>query len=100
MRTHLLGPDNAWKSLRSTVLKVPHHGSYDASSVAFLEAVDPFVAVIQCGTYQMGNRWGHPHIDALTLLSARAHILRNDEMGTIVMTSDGYTIRIKPFDYH
>jgi competence protein ComEC len=100
MQAHLLGPDNAWKTLRSTVLKVPHHGSYNGSSVSFLQAVDPFVAIIQCGTYQMGNKWGHPHIDALALLSARAHILRNDEMGTIVVTSDGYSIRIKPFDYH
>ena len=100
MRAHLFGPDNAWKTLKSTVLKVPHHGSYNGSSVAFLEAVDPFVAVIQCGTYQMGNKWGHPHIDALAILSARAHVLRSDEMGTIVVTSDGCTIRIKPFDYH
>lgn len=39
------------------LLLVPHHGSKTSSSVAFLQAVQPTVAVVQSG-YR--NRFGHP----------------------------------------
>ena len=44
-------------ALRSQVLLVPHHGSKTSSTAAFLDAVQPDVAVIQSG-YR--NRFGHP----------------------------------------
>jgi competence protein ComEC len=43
--------------LKSTVLLVPHHGSKTSSSAAFLDAVQPQLAVVQAG-YR--NRFGHP----------------------------------------
>jgi competence protein ComEC len=43
--------------LRADVLIVPHHGSKTSSTDAFIEAVQPRVAVIQAG-YR--NRYGHP----------------------------------------
>lgn len=43
--------------LRSTVLLVPHHGSKTSSSTAFLDAVQPSLALVQAG-YR--NRFGHP----------------------------------------
>jgi competence protein ComEC len=43
--------------LRSDVLLVPHHGSKTSSSAAFLDAVQPKLAVVQAG-YR--NRFGHP----------------------------------------
>ena len=43
--------------LRSDVLIVPHHGSKTSSTAAFLDAVQPRVAVFQAG-YR--NRFGHP----------------------------------------
>ncbi len=43
--------------LRSDVLLVPHHGSKTSSSAAFLEAVQPRIAIVQAG-YR--NRFGHP----------------------------------------
>jgi competence protein ComEC len=45
------------KTLNSTVLLVPHHGSKTSSSAAFLDAVQPQLAVVQSG-YR--NRFGHP----------------------------------------
>ena len=43
--------------LRADVLLVPHHGSKTSSSAAFLEAVQPRIAIVQAG-YR--NRFGHP----------------------------------------
>jgi competence protein ComEC len=48
--------------LRSDVLVVPHHGSKTSSSAAFLDAVQPRVAMVQAG-YR--NRFGHPAPDVL-----------------------------------
>lgn len=45
------------KTLNSDVLLVPHHGSKTSSSAAFLDAVQPQLAVVQAG-YR--NRFGHP----------------------------------------
>jgi competence protein ComEC len=43
--------------LKSDVLLVPHHGSKTSSSAAFLDAVQPQIALVQAG-YR--NRFGHP----------------------------------------
>jgi competence protein ComEC len=43
--------------LKSDVLLVPHHGSKTSSSAAFLDAVQPQLAIVQAG-YR--NRFGHP----------------------------------------
>jgi competence protein ComEC len=47
----------AGSSLRADVLLVPHHGSKTSSSTAFLQAVQPRIAIVQAG-YR--NRFGHP----------------------------------------
>ena len=43
--------------LRADILLVPHHGSKTSSSAAFLQAVQPRIAIVQAG-YR--NRFGHP----------------------------------------
>ena len=43
--------------LKSDLLLVPHHGSKTSSSAAFLDAVQPQLALVQAG-YR--NRFGHP----------------------------------------
>ena len=50
------------EALRSDVLIVPHHGSRTSSTPAFLDAVQPRMAVFQAG-YR--NRFGHPAPDVV-----------------------------------
>ncbi len=73
--------------LRADVLKVGHHGSHTSTSEAFLDEVNPMYAVIMC---RKDNDYGHPHRETLEALNHRGvQILRTDELGTIVLTSDG-----------
>jgi len=79
--------------LVSTVLNVGHHGSKTSSHQAFLEAVQPKVAVISCG---LDNSYGHPHREVLERLDAlNVRVLRTDLDGAVVLTSDGKNIEIK-----
>lgn len=67
--------------LRSDILKVGHHGSSDATSMEFLEAVRPTEAIISVGA---GNKYGFPHAEALERLDASgARIKRTDQEGMI-----------------
>jgi competence protein ComEC len=50
------------QALQADWLLVPHHGSATSSTQAFLEAVNPSVAIVQAG-YR--NRFGHPRPDVL-----------------------------------
>ena len=77
-------------TLKSTVLKVGHHGSYTSSSYQFLRAVQAEYAVISCG---QGNDYGHPHDQVLSRLkNADLTLFRTDLQGDIMCTSDGKTV--------
>jgi len=52
-------------NLRSTVLKVAHHGSMTSTLPQFLAAVDPEVAVISAGRE---NPFGHPSLEVVERL--------------------------------
>lgn len=83
-------------NLNVDVLKVGHHGSYTASTMEFLEATSPEYAVISAGK---GNSYGHPHQEVLeNLNSVNSIVLRTDQLGTIVMESDGSSIERCPQD--
>jgi len=76
----------------ATVLKVGHHCSRSASSVPFLKAVQPKVAVYSAG---VGNGYGHPHPETIaSLLAVGAEVYGTDINGTVVIVSDeaGYSI--------
>lgn len=78
-------------TLRSDVYLVGHHGSGSSSSAEFLDAVDPDYAVIQTGE----NPYGHPDPKTLEKLEARdVNVYRSDEMGNVVMESDGKTVSV------
>lgn len=81
--------------LRSTVLKVAHHGARYSSTPAFLSRVRPEVAVISVGA---DNTYGHPTRETLRRLETlRARVLRTDRDGTVVVRSDGhgYTVQTR-----
>jgi len=79
--------------LRSTVLKVAHHGSRTSSRPEFLDAVSPQVAVISVGSW---NPFGHPHAVTLDALSAvGARIYRTDRHGAVTVESDGRTLWVR-----
>lgn len=76
--------------LKCNVLKVGHHGSSTSSSQAFLNAVNPEIALISCGK---GNDYGHPHKETMQKLGDMGiNIFRTDEMGTVIIVSDGKTV--------
>lgn len=80
--------------LRSTVLKVAHHGSKTSSSKKFLEAVKPKIALIGVG---VNNNFGHPNGEVLQRLNdINCKICRTDKMGEITIYVDKKgRIRIK-----
>ncbi len=67
--------------LRADILKVPHHGSKSSSTMEFLAAVRPSMAVISVAKE---NSYGHPNADVLTRLAlVGAEVRRTDESGDI-----------------
>jgi competence protein ComEC len=77
--------------LRSTVLKVPHHGSCSSTTQAFLDAVDPETAVISVGA---DNRLGHPCEEVLERLGDLP-VYRTDEHGAVEVVSDGTQVWVE-----
>ncbi len=78
------------ESLEADVLKVAHHGSSTSSTPEFLERVNPRVALVSVG---IANSYGHPSSDVMAALVARgATVLRTDQLGDIVLHTDGVTL--------
>lgn len=74
-------------NLQSHILKMGHHGSRTSSTLPFVEAVAPEIAIYQAG---QDNRYGHPHEEALANVAAvDATIYGNDVHGTIIVETDG-----------
>jgi competence protein ComEC len=77
------------------ILKVPHHGSATSSSIDFLRALHPAVAVISDGR---GNPYGHPVPAVLERYrSIGAAIYRTDLDGAVTVETDGRTVRVHTF---
>jgi competence protein ComEC len=89
-------PEEEWllahdsTTLRADILKVGHHGSKTSSSAAFIDAVNPRVALVSVGA---GNTYHLPTPAVMQALSAHgAQVLRTDRLGTIVARTDGHRI--------
>lgn len=78
---------------KTTVLKVSHHGSKNASSKEFLERTSPDYAVISAGAH---NSYGHPHRETLERLkSCGAKVYSTQENGAVLIETDGRTVRFE-----
>jgi competence protein ComEC len=82
--------------LRADVLKVGHHGSGTSSSALFLDAVSPRLALVSVGR---GNMYALPSGAVMNTLVARGvDVLRTDQLGTIVVRTDGRCITVTTAD--
>lgn len=78
--------------LRSTVLKVPRHGSAGSNTTEFITAVRPALAIFSVGAR---NRSGLPREVVERYREVGAEVLRTDEDGAIVLETDGSTLRYR-----
>ena len=79
------------KDLKSDVLKVGHHGSITSTTDSFIKEVSPSIAIISSS---LDNSYGHPSPQILNkLLDNKIKIFRTDEDGTIILSSDGKSIK-------
>jgi competence protein ComEC len=80
------------KSLKSDVIKVPHHGGRTSSSMDYINAVKPEIAVFSVGR---NNRFGHPHYETLKRYNAAGtRIFRTDIEGAITITPGNGSLEI------
>lgn len=81
--------------LKSTILKIAHHGSKTSSTVDFLKNVAPKVALIGVGE---DNNFGHPSSQTIeNLEKMNILIYRTDLMGEIAINTDGFEYKISKF---
>ena len=82
-------------NLRSTVLKVAHHGSDTSTTSQFLAAAAPEVAVICVGA---DNSFGHPSPEVMQRLIdglGEDNVYRTDEDGTVEFITDGERLWVR-----
>lgn len=69
------------------ILKVSHHGSKHCSTVNFLAAAQPEIAIYSAG---VNNAYGHPSSETIARLkNIGATVYGTDTRGTITVTTDG-----------
>jgi len=82
-------------NLRSTVLKVAHHGSDTSTTPEFLAVVNPQLAAISAGE---DNPFGHPNDDVINRLEERLdpeNIFCTAKHSTIEFITDGERLWVK-----
>ena len=84
------------KDISAEVLKAGHHGSSTSSTMEFVRRVNPDYAIISCGK---DNDYGHPHIETVaTFDELGVQMLRTDELGSIIISSDGENLEVEGFE--
>jgi competence protein ComEC len=86
---------NTLPNLKSTILKVPHHGSATSSSLPFLKKVQPQIAMFSVGFKNIFNLPSHKIIERYK--NQDCQIFRTDRDGAITIETDGTCINIKTF---
>ena len=86
-------------ALRATVIIVPHHGSKTSSTPAFLDAVDPRIAIFSVG-YR--NRFRHPNETVVARYRERGvEMHRTDREGelSIHLPAQGGPIEVRGYAF-
>lgn len=79
----------------TTVLKVAHHGSKNATSRELISLLKPKYAIISCSKR---NSYGHPHEAVISRLQeADANIIYTMESGAVTFTTDGEKLKTECF---
>ena len=69
------------ENLKATILKIGHHGSKNATTNEFIDAIKPQYALISCG---LNNIYNHPNKETIEKLNNQnVKIYRTDQLGTI-----------------
>ncbi len=81
-------------NLKSSILKLGHHGSKGSTSIPFLKEVSPIETVVSVGS----NVYGHPSEALLKrVIGMGINVWRTDEQGAIIINTDGYKYSIKGY---
>lgn len=79
-------------SLDADVLQLGHHGSNTSTSQAFLNAINPKIAIVSAGA---DNQYGHPHDEVINrVTSVGIELFSTYVDGTIVIKSDGKNLNV------
>ena len=81
--------------VRSTVLKVGHHGSRTSTTQRFLDSVNPAVAIITTG---IKNQFGHPHDEVIERLVGELGeeaVFVTRDRGTVTVITDGERVWVE-----
>ena len=79
------------KDLRSTIVKIPRHGSATASTLEFISVVQPRLAVISAGARSRSEVQREEV--AVRYRGSGAEVLTTYEDGAITLESDGHSLR-------
>ncbi|MFH0926171.1 MAG: DNA internalization-related competence protein ComEC/Rec2, partial [bacterium] len=78
---------NPFHLLDSTILKVPHHGSKTSSSIEFIEAVQPRLAIVSAG---YNNQFNLPNKEVLKRYQKKeVQIYQTNDDGAIIIETNG-----------
>jgi len=82
------------EQLKTTILKIPHHGSDTSSTRILLNLLKPRLAVFSCG---YNNRFGHPDLTIIERYNdLKIRTLRTDKHGSITTLCNGSRVKVTP----
>lgn len=79
--------------LQTNIFQLGHHGSSTSNTEAFLQAVNPEVAIYSAGK---DNSYGHPHLEVMERLEEmQIPVYGTDVHGTILVVTDGKSYELQ-----
>jgi competence protein ComEC len=80
-------------ALAATVLVAPHHGSKTSSTIPFLSAVHPQIAIFSAGYL---NRFHHPNPEIVARYQSQGinRLFRTDQSGAVVVDFDQSAVHV------